>query len=363
MLFVEWTTLVTFGLCLLALKKHEKPTYYIYTRGRYLLGINFLVFALEPFLYWLEEAQIYSVPHTGLIALSLYVVAAVLLSMTYIPFVQPGYINRRQVVYDGLLVAGSIALLCAGVIAGGVYSLVSRVVVTLVLFVAIYLFGVRFYGYYRQAQQRIDNFYADDFRQSIAWLSRSVTLTISLGMTSCFTPLFPHWLVSVHKTLCFLSAVYMFLSFINYMLNTDFDSLTIGLPQEGGRLNRTILLQLQRRTKRWQETPAALTRHITINDVSRQLGTNRTYLSLYLNTYLNMSFMEWIGSIRLRHARKLLASDTAMSMEQLADAAGFTSASAFSHYFKAHEGISPKQWRRQNQFNAGGKSDGKEEKQ
>lgn len=363
LLFVEWTTLVTFGLCLLALRKHEKSTYYIYTRSRYLLGTNFLIFSLEPFFYWLDETGIYNVPHTEIIALSLYIVAAVLLSMTYIPFVQPDYISRRRIICDAVLTVLSLILLYTGTIAGGLFGFVSRMVVTMAFFVAIYLFGLRFYSYYRRAQQKIDNFYADDFRQSIAWLSRSVTLTITLGLTSCFTPFFPHWLVAIHKTLCFFSAIYMFLSFINYMLNTDFIALTIGLPQENGRLNRSTILQLQRRTKRWQETSAALTKNITINDVSRQLGTNRTYLSLYLNTYLNTSFMEWIGSIRLKHAKMLLASNTQMNMEQLADATGFTSASAFSHYFKAHEGLSPKQWRRQNEYRATGQNSGKEEAQ
>ena len=363
LLFVEWTTLVTFGLCLLVLRKHEKSTYYIYTRSRYLLGTNFLIFSLEPFFYWLDETGIYNVPHTEIIALSLYIVAAVLLSMIYIPLVQPDYINRRRIIYDTALIVLSLILLYTGVIAGGIFGFVSRIVVTMLLFVAIYLFGLRFYSYYRQAQQKIDNFYADDFRQSIAWLSRSITLIIILGFTICFTPFFPHWLVAIHKILCFFSAIYMFLSFINYMLNTDFIALTIGLPQENGRLNRSTILQLQRRTKRWQETSAALTKNITINDVSRQLGTNRTYLSLYLNTYLNTSFKEWIGSIRLKHAKMMLASNTQTNMEQLADATGFTSASAFSHYFKAHEGLSPKQWRRQNEYRAPGQNSGKEEAQ
>ncbi len=361
LLFIEWTTLVTFGLCLLALQRHEKSTYYIYIRSRYLLGFNFLIFSLEPFIYWLDEANIYTVPHSDIIALSLYIVAAVLLSMIYIPFVQPDYISRRQLIYDIVFIVGSLIFLSIGILIGGMFIFISRIVVTTFLFIAIYLFALRFYSYYRQALQRIDNFYADDFRKSIAWLSCSVTLIIILGLTSCFTSFFPYWLIGVQKTLCFLSVVYMFFSFINYMLNTDFVALIIGLPQDNGRLKRSTIQQLQRRTKRWEETSSALTKAITINDVCRQLGTNRTYLSLYLNTYLNMSFREWIGSIRLKHAKVLLASNPLMTMEQLANATGFVSASAFSHYFKTHEGLSPKQWSKQKQYLTTLQNSGKEE--
>ena len=231
-LFAEWTTLVTFGICLLVLQKQKKPAYQLYTRARQLLAINFLIFAMEPFLYWLKEEEIYSIPYPETISLSLYLIVTVLLSI-----------------------------------------------------------------------------------------------------------------------------IYMFLSFTNYMFNANFVVLNITLPQKNVRLDKGTIEKLQRCTLRWQKTPAALTKNITINDVSRQLGTNRTYLSLYLNTYLNLTFSEWIGQIRLKQAKTLLASNAIMSMEQVAEATGFTSSSAFSHYFKAHEGLSPIRWRRQTRHKKTDQSD------
>ena len=348
LLFTEWATLATLGICLLALQKHKKPTYPIYTRARYLLAIDFLLFSLDPFLYWLTEEGICRIPQLGVIGLGLYLVVAVLLSMTYIPFVQPDYITRKKVFLNILLLAGSLSVLFSGAVTGGIFSLASRIAVTAVLLVTVCLFGIRFYSYYQKAQQKMDNFYADNFKQSITRLSSSVTLIVILG-------------IAIHKTLCFLSAIYVFLSFINYMFNVDFVALAVGLPQENGRLSKSTIEKLQRHTRRWQETPGALTKNITINDVSRQLGTNRAYLSLYLNTYLDTTFTEWIGRIRLRKAKSLLASDAIMTMEQIAEAAGFTSASAFSHYFKAHEGLSPKLWRRQNRHRKTTQAEGKED--
>ena len=361
LLFTEWATLATLGICLLALQKHKKPAYPIYTRARYLLAIDFLLFSLDPFLYWLTEEGICRIPQLGVIGLGLYLVVAVLLSMTYIPFVQPDYITRKKVFLNILLLAGSLSALFSGAVTGGVFSLASRIAVTAVLLVTVCLFGIRFYSYYQKAQQKMDNFYADNFKQSITRLSSSVTLIVILGISSCSAPFFPHWGIAIHKTLCFLSAIYVFLSFINYMFNVDFVALAVGLPQENGRLSKSTIEKLQRHTRRWQETPGALTKNITINDVSRQLGTNRAYLSLYLNTYLDTTFTEWIGRIRLRKAKSLLASDAIMTMEQIAEAAGFTSASAFSHYFKAHEGLSPKLWRRQNRHRKTTQAEGKED--
>ena len=188
LLFTEWATLVTLGICLLALQKHKKPTYPIYTRARYLLGIDFLLFALDPFLYWLTEEGICRIPQLGVISLGLYLVVAVLLSMTYIPFVQPDYITRKKVFLNILLLAGSLSALFSGAVTGGVFSLASRIAVTAVLLVTVCLFGIRFYSCYQKAQQKMDNFYADNFKQSITRLSSSVTLIVILGISSCSAP-------------------------------------------------------------------------------------------------------------------------------------------------------------------------------
>lgn len=56
-LFAEWTTLVTFGICLLVLQKQKKPAYQLYTRARQLLASNFLIFAMEPVLVLAEGGR------------------------------------------------------------------------------------------------------------------------------------------------------------------------------------------------------------------------------------------------------------------------------------------------------------------
>ena len=356
-LFAEWTTLVTFGICLLVLQKQKKPAYQLYTRARQLLAINFLIFAMEPFLYWLKEEEIYSIPYPETISLSVYLIVTVLLSMIYLPFVQPDYITRKRVLHNVIFLAGCLSFLCIGAIIGGTFRLISHITVTVVLLTMVILLGIRFYSYYRKAQQKMANFYTDNFKQSIAWLARSVTLVVALGFPSYIPSILPHWGIEIYKALCLLSIIYMFLSFTNYMFNANFVVLNITLPQKNVRLDKGTIEKLQRCTLRWQKTLAALTKNITINDVSRQLGTNRTYLSLYLNTYLNLTFSEWIGQIRLKQAKILLASNAIMSMEQVAEATGFTSSSAFSHYFKAHEGLSPIRWRRQTRHKKTDQSD------
>lgn len=46
---------------------------------------------------------------------------------------------------------------------------------------------------------------------------------------------------------------------------------------------------------------------LTLNDVAREVGTNRTYLSEYLNNELNSSFFDYINMYRLNYACRIIA--------------------------------------------------------
>ena len=76
------------------------------------------------------------------------------------------------------------------------------------------------------------------------------------------------------------------------------------------------------------------------------MGTNRSYLSRYLNEVKNVTFYEWVSLMRIQEAQQLMAaSGTSMTMEQIAARVGFSSYSTFSSTFKKIVGISPNRWR------------------
>lgn len=81
--------------------------------------------------------------------------------------------------------------------------------------------------------------------------------------------------------------------------------------------------------------------------VAQQLGTNRTYLSRYINGCYNCNFNAWLTRLRIDEARRLLVASPTLSIEKVSMALGFSSKSQFINSFKAQEGIPPGQWREQ----------------
>ena len=85
---------------------------------------------------------------------------------------------------------------------------------------------------------------------------------------------------------------------------------------------------------------------LTINLLAERLGTNRTYLSTYINKQLNVSFFEYVNRYRVVYAKGLLAQPDC-TVEAAVRLSGFNSLSAFRRAFISETGMTPGQFRRE----------------
>ena len=86
---------------------------------------------------------------------------------------------------------------------------------------------------------------------------------------------------------------------------------------------------------------------LSLQDMAAEIGTNRTYLSEYLNTTLNMTFYEYVNEFRVREACRIMDAMTAddrKSMTEIAELAGFNSISTFNRSFRKMKGVTPGQY-------------------
>lgn len=83
---------------------------------------------------------------------------------------------------------------------------------------------------------------------------------------------------------------------------------------------------------------------LKLGDMAAELGTNRTYLSNYLNTTLGISFYDYINSLRLDYATEALKNSDE-PLTSIAARSGFNSYSTFRRVFLAKYGMSPSEYR------------------
>lgn len=83
---------------------------------------------------------------------------------------------------------------------------------------------------------------------------------------------------------------------------------------------------------------------ISLDLVAAHVHLSTAYLSRIFNKKIGMGFSEYLAQIRLKEAkRRLRTSDE--TIDQIAEATGFSSNSYFSAVFKKHEGVTPSEYR------------------
>lgn len=103
--------------------------------------------------------------------------------------------------------------------------------------------------------------------------------------------------------------------------------------------------QIEEAIEAWERNKSFMRADITIATLATQLSTNRTYLSQFINSVKQKTFNEWINSLRIEEAKKLIAANKKMTLEEICEMVGYTDKSYFSKCFQKYTGTTPRQWK------------------
>ena len=88
---------------------------------------------------------------------------------------------------------------------------------------------------------------------------------------------------------------------------------------------------------------------ISLQDAAEMSDMSVSYFSVLIKQYTGMSFIHYLTSLRMDHACSLLR-DTSQSIMDISRQVGFNDYSNFSKRFKSIVGLSPRDYRKQNQI-------------
>lgn len=83
---------------------------------------------------------------------------------------------------------------------------------------------------------------------------------------------------------------------------------------------------------------------LTLEEVSEQLHSNKTYVSKMVNGNYGIGFPELVNRLRIDYAKDYLEGHPDARQEDIAKACGFPSASSFNNTFKKITGMPPRIW-------------------
>jgi len=119
-----------------------------------------------------------------------------------------------------------------------------------------------------------------------------------------------------------------------------------GLTSDAGNELAEELKQLMQREKLYRES------ELKLETLATKLGVPKHYISQIINQYYKVNYFEYINLLRIEEARQLLvdADKKAMNIIEVAYTVGYNTKNTFNTAFRRIVGVTPTEYRRQNQI-------------
>ena len=332
-----------FALSLIATSFPRHHAYKRYRQARYAIVIGLLLTSVICFCHWFFHLRDPSAYYAAALNLGALYLSLFLFIMAFISIIREENVESKHVERNIIPSIASIIALWGG----GFGNRTVRIVVVAVVGIIFIVKTSRLCFVLRKALNKYIRTREQDQQSSVnafnQWIQRSMYWGIATGMMGIVVILVDKK-VAILLLLAFaVFFCYFFVSILNYAMYFEKET----LMQQSSPLStlQKKSRKIENDIRQWINEKQYTKSKLTLNDVAHQLHTNRTYLSQYINTELNMPFGNWLSQLRLDEAKRMLVANPSLSISEAALACGFSSISNFFHLFTDLEGMTPQQWR------------------
>jgi len=331
-----------------------------YVRSRRWMAGAMLLVSCLMLVHLHYQLRVYDNLAGAAVSLTFYYAASHTIGLSLISLCNAEYDNPRRI---WIGVSKSLAFVTVLAIA---YHFMPRVVFLVLVLCGSVLFlydtsmkGLTFHRYYKKLKEDLSNYYSENYEGYTRWMSRATIYWGVMGMAAPFVMLAPMQYILVFNILLAFLIFYVFVSYERYIVydrycvqaHPELDGeaqapLEECSPQVESEAEAYDIDELIREgLEHWIAEKKYCMQDINIVDLSRSIGTNRTYLSRYINTTYNLSFRNWIASLRIEEAKRLL-SEGDVNLTELSEQLGFPNLPAFSRTFSQLVGDTPSNYRK-----------------
>lgn len=290
-----------------------------------------------------QEAKDYTYIFTLIIAS----VQALLFTSTLIVLVNIRFITRKKI-YRHLL-----PILIFSVLLIGSYLTAIRPLYKVIynLFTLYYLFQLVYYSrllhiQFQLYKDQFNNYFSGHGQMYLQWIRTGYILCLISGVAVLFCILLAHKQSSYLNVFLIFFFFYFGINYINYVFAFHFiqpivDPETQTDAQDAARAKIYTRSDMKEAINQWAEKKEFLNKTLSIEEVARALQTNRTYLSKYINSEMQINFKTWINDLRIEEAKYLIQNCPELSIGEIGTLAGFIEKSNFSRQFQKSTGITP----------------------
>jgi len=350
--------LTLFGILLLIVHIPKDKILDNYRRARRAMAIAFLFFAVVDFveLAMQDTGGIIDLLAIKMVTISVAFSQAFLFTYACLMLLDPGKGVHKRI--DKVLMP--ILVIIASVFLVFVIFDMTIFTVAVYVFMAVYCaalvyFTLCFTKAYRSFIRRMDNYFSTDEAARLRWVAISFYVALGVGIVA----LVATWFTSTLFALCFdVFSIWFYTHFgirlINYLWQFEHLNPAISIPDmastqtEEEVLPESRIIKLEKKLDKWVAEKRFTEKGLTLDMVAKEIGSNRTYFSHYINTVKNKTFRDWINSLRIEEAKRIMSESPNKNVNEIVSGVGFVERTSFFRQFSIQTGMTPKVWLKEN---------------
>jgi AraC-like DNA-binding protein len=225
----------------------------------------------------------------------------------------------------------------------------------LVFAVQIILYFWKGYSLIKKHRERLLNYYSNQERRGIKWVSNIfISLVIVAILSSAFNIIGKFMFLNHPHILLIPSFLFSSMIFILGFLANGQDQIVREIELADSKESEFMVSNVRkeddmelRLDELFRIEKIFLNPDLKIWDVSARLGTNRTYLSNYINKKYSVNFSRYVNRFRVDEAKNLMSSpdNRIYSLEVIGEKCGFGSYNNFIRVFREFENMTPSSFR------------------
>ncbi len=342
---------VVFGMALLNIGNAKVRSTYWLKQAKWAVALVMLmvgVFTAVQYIFNLSER--YPDRDTALNISMLYLVTLIM-SIAFVPLAATTHLTRMRLIVTCIVFAFCISLVWMAVPLGTTWSHFIMAISLSIYFIELVRIILVFMYNYRQLdkQERIPGSEADARHLCLNLVVKCIILLSVYALVYIFLVMLTENAKTIFNFLILLMWGYLFVTFVNLIMNynplaeANFQLLTKVHDDETVHVRHP---ELRAKLDSLVNDGFYKSKGVTMSSIAEQVGTNRTYLSEYINSQYGCNFNTWLTRLRIDEAKRLLLSSPTLSLDIVAQQTGFATKSHFMSAFKTAEGITPGQWRK-----------------
>lgn len=353
-----------FAFYFLIAKAPDKPIFKNYVRSRRVISVALLVLSANYMVHLFGGLRFRSAHAAILMNLSTYYLCFFIFSIAFISLLKSSLVTVRRIVVNLLLWALYVALaVIVLLVVPERYEIIGIAVMTVWVFAYGIFRSYLIIRWYKRAVHYFDETHSENISANIRWMYVFTWWAVCYGVSCCLFTFLPDKYIFLWILSSVPFYIYLFCSYMDYLLfyeqvETILESSTdeeLDRYSDEAHVESNVRqedvpsynMAIEKGLKGWLAENGFTSPGLTLEDLAVSLGTNRTYLSTFINTTFGMSFREWIAGLRIEYAKKRLTADPKMTVAEVAEATGFLSQSYFIRLFTEKEGLSPAKWKKQ----------------